>query len=169
MRIFNQTGSKREMYLTVSKREMYSRLDLISWFTIMRVDDNTLKMEHGRFSRVWVERDLTLSVVGEIWLNAHWYKVQYDSLHIICMCVCYRYHHRDSVERKNEMMLSLNHNGRNSQLPNSIFMLDSSNHAHNHVKMQSCSQEMPQGYFPKVYLFSKEKVEETSLSCSPPL
>lgn len=96
------------IYLTGSKREMYSRLDLISWFTIMRVDDNTLKMEHGRFSRVRVERDLTLSVVGEIWLNAHWYKVQYDSLHIICMCVCYRYHHRDSVERKNEMILSLN-------------------------------------------------------------
>jgi hypothetical protein len=56
----------------------------------IKVDHNTLKVEKGRFARVCVEVDLTLPVVGKIWLNGHWYKVQYEGLHIICTnCGCY--------------------------------------------------------------------------------
>ncbi|CAJ2677327.1 unnamed protein product [Trifolium pratense] len=56
----------------------------------IKVDKNTLNVERGRFARVCVEVDLTLPVVGKIWLNGHWYKVQYEGLHIICTsCGCY--------------------------------------------------------------------------------
>jgi hypothetical protein len=56
----------------------------------IKVDTNNLKVERGRFARVCVEVDLTMPVVGKIWVNGHWYKVQYECLHIICTnCGCY--------------------------------------------------------------------------------
>lgn len=56
----------------------------------IRVDTNTLKVERGRFARVCVEVDLTAPVVGKIWVNGHWYKIQYEGLHLICTnCGCY--------------------------------------------------------------------------------
>lgn len=37
-----------------------------------------------------MEIDLTVPVVGKIWVNDHWYKVQYKGLHLICTtCECY--------------------------------------------------------------------------------
>jgi len=57
---------------------------------LIKVDTNTLKVERGKFARVCVEVDLTMSVVGKIWVNGHWYKVQYEGLHLICTnCGCY--------------------------------------------------------------------------------
>lgn len=56
----------------------------------IKVDTNTLKIERGKFARVCVEIDLTMPVVGKIWVNGHWYKVQYEGLHLICTsCGCY--------------------------------------------------------------------------------
>jgi hypothetical protein len=56
----------------------------------VKVDTNTLKVERGKFARVCVEIDLTLPVVGKIWVNGHWYKIQYEGLHLICTnCGCY--------------------------------------------------------------------------------
>jgi hypothetical protein len=56
----------------------------------IKVDTNTLKVERGKFARVCVEVDLTVPVVGKIWVNGHWYKVQYEGLHLICAnCGCY--------------------------------------------------------------------------------
>jgi hypothetical protein len=56
----------------------------------IKVDTNTLKIERGKFARVCVEIDLTMPVVGKIWVNGHWYKVQYEVLHLICTsCGCY--------------------------------------------------------------------------------
>jgi hypothetical protein len=56
----------------------------------IKVDINTLNVERGRFARVCVEVDLTVPVVGKIWVNGHWYKVQYEGLHLICTsCGCY--------------------------------------------------------------------------------
>jgi len=56
----------------------------------IKVDTNTLKIERGKFARVCVEIDLTVPVVGKIWVNGHWYKVQYEGLHLICTnCGCY--------------------------------------------------------------------------------
>jgi hypothetical protein len=58
--------------------------------TPVRVDTNTLNVERGRFARICVEIDLTKPVVGKVWINGHWYKVQYEGLHIICAaCGCY--------------------------------------------------------------------------------
>lgn len=37
----------------------------------IKVDNNTLKFEHGRFAIVFVEVDLTLPVAGKIWVNGH--------------------------------------------------------------------------------------------------
>jgi len=56
----------------------------------IKVDTNTLKIERGKFARVCVEIDLTMPIVGKIWVNGHWYKVQYEGLHLICTnCGCY--------------------------------------------------------------------------------
>lgn len=56
----------------------------------IKVDTNTLKVERGKFARVCVEVDLTMPVIGKIWVNGHWYKVQYEGLHLICTnCGCY--------------------------------------------------------------------------------
>ena len=56
----------------------------------IKVDTNTLKVERGKFARVCVEIDLTVPVVGKIWVNGHWYKVQYEGLCLICTnCGCY--------------------------------------------------------------------------------
>jgi len=56
----------------------------------IKVDTNTLKVERAKFARVCVEIDLTMPVVGKIWVNGHWYKVQYVGLHPICTnCSCY--------------------------------------------------------------------------------
>jgi hypothetical protein len=50
----------------------------------INMDTNTLKVERGRLAIVCVEVDLTVSVVGKIWVNGHWYKVQYEGLDLIC-------------------------------------------------------------------------------------
>lgn len=56
----------------------------------VKVDRNTLKVERGRFARICVEVDLTQLVVGKVWLKGHWYKVEYEGLHLICAsCGCY--------------------------------------------------------------------------------
>jgi len=104
----------------------------------IKVDNNTLKMECGRFARVCVEVDLTLSVVGKIWLNGHWYKVQYEGLHIICTtCGCYGHLYRDCTEKKNEVTMS---NGSGTQQVESIPKSDSSNHAQNHMQTRNVSE-----------------------------
>nr|KYP50882.1 Transposon TX1 uncharacterized [Cajanus cajan] len=56
----------------------------------IKIDFNTANVTRGKFARICVEIDLTLPVVGKIWLNNHWYKVEYEALHIICSsCGCY--------------------------------------------------------------------------------
>lgn len=37
----------------------------------IRVDNNTLKVERGKFARICVEIDLTQLVVGKLWLDGH--------------------------------------------------------------------------------------------------
>jgi hypothetical protein len=53
----------------------------------IKVDINTLNVKRGRFARVCVEVDLTVPVVGKIWVNGHSYKVQYEGLHIIYILI----------------------------------------------------------------------------------
>nr|KYP45129.1 hypothetical protein KK1_033333 [Cajanus cajan] len=51
---------------------------------------NTLNMTRGRFARVCVEIDLQKLVLSRFNLNNVWYKVEYESLHLLCtMCGCY--------------------------------------------------------------------------------
>lgn len=62
----------------------------------IRVDKNTLSVERGRFSRACVKIDLSKPVVGKIWLRDHWYRVEYEGLHLICAkCGCYGHLARD--------------------------------------------------------------------------
>lgn len=70
----------------------------------IRVDTNTLKVERGRFARICVEIDLTKPVVGKVWLRGHWYKVQYEGLHLICAgCGCYGHLARNCLVNKPPM------------------------------------------------------------------
>lgn len=59
----------------------------------LRVDSNTLNVECGRFARICVEVDLTKPVVGTVNINDHWYKVQYEGLHILCATCGYYGHY----------------------------------------------------------------------------
>lgn len=52
--------------------------------TLTKVDSNTSKAERGRFARVCVKINLDQSVVGNVWLKAHWYKVEYEGFDMIC-------------------------------------------------------------------------------------
>ncbi|KAK7243144.1 hypothetical protein RIF29_37931 [Crotalaria pallida] len=55
-----------------------------------RVDMQTVNVTRGKFARVCVEIDLTMPVVGKVWFRDHWYKVEYEGLHLICAtCGCY--------------------------------------------------------------------------------
>lgn len=56
----------------------------------IKVDKSTLQASRGHFARVCVEIDLHKPLVGRFWLDDHWYKVEYEGLHEICMeCGCY--------------------------------------------------------------------------------
>lgn len=51
----------------------------------IRVDFNTINVECGRFARVYAEIDLSLSVIGKIYVMRHWQNMECDGLHIICL------------------------------------------------------------------------------------
>ncbi|RDY09943.1 hypothetical protein CR513_05610, partial [Mucuna pruriens] len=55
----------------------------------IKVNKNTLKVEQEIFARICVEIDLNELVVTKVWLDEHWYEVEYKDLHIIC--VLYHY------------------------------------------------------------------------------
>lgn len=55
----------------------------------IRVDQNTLRVEGGRFARLCVEIDLSLPVVDKFWLRDHWYHVEYEGLHLCSNYGCY--------------------------------------------------------------------------------
>lgn len=64
--------------------------------THVKVDTNTLNVDKGRFARIYVKIDLTLSVVKKVNVNGHWYNVQYEDLHVICSNYgSYGHHIRD--------------------------------------------------------------------------
>ncbi|XP_020235439.2 uncharacterized protein LOC109815203 [Cajanus cajan] len=70
----------------------------------VKVDRNTLNMNRGRFARVCVEIDLDIPVVGKFNLNDHWYKVEYEGLHIICThCGCYGHYARDCTTKTKDL------------------------------------------------------------------
>lgn len=69
--------------------------------TPVKVDTNTLNVEKGCFACICVEIDLTKPMVGKVWVNDHWYKVQYEGLHIICATYgCYGHHSRSCSQPK---------------------------------------------------------------------
>lgn len=74
----------------------------------IKVDKNTLDVRRGRFARVCVEVDLTLPVVGKVWLRDHWYQVEYEGLHRICSrCGCYGHLGRDCNKNHDEVVVPL--------------------------------------------------------------
>lgn len=48
--------------------------------TLFKVNTNTLTVERGRFIRICMEIDMTLSVVEKVNVNGHWYNLQYEGL-----------------------------------------------------------------------------------------
>jgi len=82
----------------------------------IKVDTNTLKIERGKFARACVEIDLTMSVVGKIWVNGHWYKVQYEGLHLICTNYgCYGHLGRNCTTTPPPQPATVNHHGEHLQ------------------------------------------------------
>ncbi|KAF7822605.1 ribonuclease H [Senna tora] len=53
--------------------------------TPIKVDSNTLDAARGRFARVCVEVDLSKPLVGKILIGGNWIKVEYESLHNLCV------------------------------------------------------------------------------------
>jgi hypothetical protein len=39
--------------------------------------------ERGEFTRICIEEDLDKPVVGKVWIQDHWHKVEYEGLHTI--------------------------------------------------------------------------------------
>lgn len=58
--------------------------------TPIKVDSNTIDVRWGKFARVCVEVNLNKPVVGKVWLQGYWYKVEYEGLRRIrALCGCY--------------------------------------------------------------------------------
>jgi len=56
----------------------------------IKVDTNTLRAKRGSFERICVEIDLTQLVVGTIWIQGHWYYVEYEGLQVVwSACGCF--------------------------------------------------------------------------------
>lgn len=56
----------------------------------IKVDQNTLNMNRGRFARVCVQINLNVPIEGKFNLNGSWYKVEYEGPHVLCVaCRCY--------------------------------------------------------------------------------
>ncbi|XP_020208121.1 uncharacterized protein LOC109793062 [Cajanus cajan] len=56
----------------------------------LKVDTMTMGVVRGRFARVCVELELDRPVVGKVWFRNHWFKVEYEGLHLLCSkCGCY--------------------------------------------------------------------------------
>lgn len=56
----------------------------------IHIDQNTLRVDRGRFARVCVEIYLSNPIIGKIWMRDHWYRVEYEGLHLLCAhYVCY--------------------------------------------------------------------------------
>ncbi|XP_028761945.1 uncharacterized protein LOC114720467 [Neltuma alba] len=59
---------------------------------VLKVDKTTLGRKKGRFARICVELDLSAPLCPMILVNGREYKVQYESIHLICF-TCGRYGH----------------------------------------------------------------------------
>ena len=57
----------------------------------IKVDQNTLNMNRGRFARVCVQINLNVPIEGKFNLNGSWYKVEYEGPHVLCTCCIYAY------------------------------------------------------------------------------
>lgn len=65
----------------------------------IRVDVRTAEVSRGRFARVYVEIDLDQPVVGRVWFRNHWFKVEYEGLHLLCKkCGCFGHVSRDCTQ-----------------------------------------------------------------------
>ncbi|KAJ6856835.1 hypothetical protein NC651_038503 [Populus alba x Populus x berolinensis] len=66
--------------------------------TPIKIDMNSLNVVRGRFTRICIEISLNQPVVDRVWIRDHWYKVEYEVLHIICEEYgCYGHHGRDCL------------------------------------------------------------------------
>lgn len=58
----------------------------------IRIDLMTLNASRGKFARVRVEIELNKPVVGKFWFRDHWFKIEYEGLHLFCAS-CGKYNH----------------------------------------------------------------------------
>ena len=49
----------------------------------VRMDNTTFRADRSKFGCVCIEIDLTRPVIGRVWLQGHWYHVQYEGLHLL--------------------------------------------------------------------------------------
>lgn len=52
--------------------------------TPIKVDMKTVDAARGKYARVCVEISLEQTVVGRLWFRGHWFKVEYEGLHLLC-------------------------------------------------------------------------------------
>lgn len=72
---------------------------------IVKVDNNTVDLQRGKFVRICVEIDLDQPVIGMVGLRGVWYNVEYEGLHLICSnCGCYGHMARNCSSTKETMV-----------------------------------------------------------------
>ncbi|XP_028754198.1 uncharacterized protein LOC114713695 [Neltuma alba] len=72
---------------------------------VLKIDSNTSKRKKGRFARICVELDLNMPLRPLLLINGKAKRVQYESIHLICLH-CGRYGHEadQCPHKKNDMM-----------------------------------------------------------------
>lgn len=96
----------------------------------VKIDLKTVEASRGRFARVCVEVRLDIPVVGHVWLRDHWYRVEYEGLHLLCKkCGCFGHIGRNCdqpavqlvvvTEKENEVAAAKHHaEGEHASNPN---------------------------------------------------
>jgi hypothetical protein len=80
----------------------------------VKVNMNMLNVEEKKFTRIYIEIDLNQPVIRNVLIHEHWYKVEYERLHIICeKCGCYGHVRRKCLLEMNYCTNSLK-NSQNS-------------------------------------------------------
>ena len=51
---------------------------------LVKFDMTTLKLERGKFAWLYIEVNLAMSMAQKVWIQDHWYVMEYKSLHLIC-------------------------------------------------------------------------------------
>lgn len=66
----------------------------------LRVDNNTLLHQRGKYARLCVDLDLTQPVLALFEIKERYYDIEYEGLHLLCLTCGHFGHYKDGCSDK---------------------------------------------------------------------